>query len=47
MRKADMRLNDADIEAIFEQGLHEFLSDFIADNFEIGRAVETEYRFSE
>ncbi len=47
MRKADMRLHDMDIDSIFEQGLHEFLSDFIADNSEIAHAVETDYRFAD
>ncbi|WP_230281190.1 alpha-E domain-containing protein [Croceicoccus sp. Ery15] len=47
MRKADIRLHDADIESIFDQGLHEFLSDFISDNNEIAHAVETDYRFSD
>lgn len=47
MRKADVRLHDSDIDSIFEQGLHEFLSDFISDNTKIAQAVEADYRFSD
>ncbi|GGD65390.1 alpha-E domain-containing protein [Croceicoccus mobilis] len=47
MRKADMRLHDADVDKIFDTGLHEFLADFITDNNDIARAVEADYRFVE
>ncbi|AKM09349.1 alpha-E domain-containing protein [Croceicoccus naphthovorans] len=47
MRKADLNLQDKDIDAVLEQGLHEFLSDFIADTHDIATAVETDYRFTD
>lgn len=35
------------IETIFDNGLHEFLTDFIADVTELGRQIEVDYRFIE
>ncbi len=37
------RLGNADMEAIFQSGLHEFLSDFIAANNELGNAITQQY----
>ena len=45
MREADMELSELDIEAVFEQGLHEFLLSFTARNTEIGEAIANDYRF--
>jgi uncharacterized alpha-E superfamily protein len=46
MRDADARLESATIEAIFDQGLHEFLSSFIAGNQAIATAISNDYRFT-
>ncbi|QZH75568.1 MAG: alpha-E domain-containing protein [Erythrobacter sp.] len=45
MRAADLRLNDKTVEDVFEQGLHEFLIQFIAGNQELAGAIATDYRF--
>ena len=45
MRDADTRLNDLSIDAIFDQGLHQFLIDFSASNAAIANAIATDYRF--
>ncbi|UIP07884.1 alpha-E domain-containing protein [Erythrobacter sp. SDW2] len=45
MRQADMRLTDLTVDAIFEQGLHQFLIDFMATNADIANAIGEDYRF--
>ena len=45
MREADLRLNGRTVEDVFEQGLHEFLIQFIAGNQELAGAISTDYRF--
>ena len=40
------RLKGRDIESIFDEGLHEFISAFIADNNALGQQIETDYRFT-
>ncbi len=45
MREADMKLSEITVEAIFEQGLHEFLLGFIADNNKLAGAIAEDYRF--
>lgn len=47
MRKADLKLQNKTIDEVIEMGLHEFLSEFIAGNNEIARAIETDYRFTD
>ncbi|WP_144097615.1 alpha-E domain-containing protein [Croceicoccus sediminis] len=47
MRNADLKLQDKNIDLVIDKGLHEFLSDFIACNNDIARAVETDYRFTD
>ena len=37
------RLTDARIERIFQSGLHEFITDFIAENGRLGQAVYSQY----
>ncbi len=46
MRAADLRLSDKSVEDIFDQGLHEFLLEFIAGNQSIASAVASDYRFT-
>lgn len=45
IRHLSTRFHGTDIEAIFEQGLHEFISEFIACNRRVASAIELDYRF--
>ena len=45
MRDADTRLADISIDKVFEQGLHEFILDFLATNSAIAQAIANDYRF--
>jgi len=45
MRDADTRISDLTVDQIFEQGLHEFLVDFLAHNGAIAQAIAEDYRF--
>lgn len=45
IRVADTRLNQLSIEAIFKEGLHQFLTGFMNANAEIGEAITRDYRF--
>ncbi|WP_371156737.1 alpha-E domain-containing protein [Jannaschia sp. 2305UL9-9] len=40
------RLENLTIEAIFEEGLHRFLQDFLAGNAALGQQVEQDFRFT-
>lgn len=40
------RLRARDIGSIFEEGLHQFIGDFIRHNNAIGAQIETDYRFN-
>ncbi|WP_206021030.1 alpha-E domain-containing protein [Antarcticimicrobium luteum] len=40
-----MRLRGASVPSIFEDGLHEFLRDFIADTSRLANHIETDFRF--
>jgi uncharacterized alpha-E superfamily protein len=40
-------LRERSIEAIFDQGLHEFIQGFIRVNYQLGHQIEQDYRFSE
>ena len=46
MRLADLKLADRSADDIFNQGLHEFLLEFISDNQAIAGAISEDYRFS-
>ena len=39
------RLRHGKIERVFEDGLHEFITDFLADVAKLGQQVEADYRF--
>lgn len=39
------RLSHGKIERVFEDGLHEFITDFLADVAQLGQQIETDYRF--
>lgn len=45
MRDADTMLADLTSNKIFDQGLHEFLTNFMARNAAIGGAISEDYRF--
>ena len=45
-RRLYERLKDRDISAIFDEGLHEFLTSVINDNARIGLQIEEDYRFN-
>jgi len=45
MRDADTRISHLTVDEIFDQGLHEFLVDFLARNASIARAIAQDYRF--
>ncbi|WAT17792.1 alpha-E domain-containing protein [Aurantiacibacter sp. MUD11] len=45
MREADLRLAGKSVEDIFDQGLHEFLLEFIAGNQALAGAIAQDYRF--
>ncbi|PHQ69036.1 MAG: hypothetical protein COB93_09105 [Sneathiella sp.] len=40
------RLKQTSIETIFEDGLHEFITEFIRDNIALGAQIEKDYRFN-
>ncbi|RPF72841.1 alpha-E domain-containing protein [Aurantiacibacter spongiae] len=46
MREADQRLSGKEVEEIFDQGLHEFLLEFIAANQSLASAISQDYRFT-
>ena len=45
MRSADIQIANTTTEEIFDQGLHEFLIDYMARNAAIGEAIGEDYRF--
>ncbi|SMQ73510.1 Uncharacterized conserved protein, Alpha-E superfamily [Altererythrobacter xiamenensis] len=45
MRRADLALADMDTDAIFDVGLHEFLTRFMERNAGIAHAIAEDYRF--
>ncbi len=46
MRTADRHLTGKSVEDIFDQGLHEFLLEFIAGNSAIASAISEDFRFT-
>ena len=45
LRELGSRFHDITIEAVFDQGLHQFIQDFIATNQRAAQAIEHDYRF--
>ena len=45
MREADQRLNGKTVDDVFDQGLHEFLVEFIMGNHALASAIAQDYRF--
>jgi uncharacterized alpha-E superfamily protein len=46
LRDAGARLHQTTIEQIFDRGLHQFITSFIAGTDQIGKAIATDYRFT-
>ncbi len=46
MRQADTRLTGKSVEDIFDQGLHQFLGEFIVSNQAVATAISDQYRFA-
>lgn len=46
VRAADQRLSNLTIESIFDQGLHDFLVQFVGDNNALAGAIAEDYRFT-
>lgn len=47
LKEAGARLHETSIEVIVEQGLHQFITQFIAGTIRIGEAIAADYRFIE
>ena len=47
LRDTQSRLHALTIDEIFEQGLHEFIAEFLAHNQKLARQVQSDYRFYE
>jgi uncharacterized alpha-E superfamily protein len=47
LRNADVKLHTLTIDAVFEQGLHQFIGDFIASNTRLAQEIQRDYRFNE
>ena len=47
LREADATLVEGDIETIFDDGLHEFIGDFIVRNQALASQIQRDYRFTE
>ena len=47
VERLDRRLAARNVEAVFEDGLHEFLKDFLAETAQLGREIETSFKFTE
>lgn len=45
MAEADMRVSNITVDDIFDQGLHEFLIEFMSNNAAIADAIAEDYRF--
>jgi uncharacterized alpha-E superfamily protein len=47
LREADTTLRGGDIQTIFENGLHEFIAEFIVRNTALASQIQRDYRFAE
>lgn len=47
LREADARMHALTIDAIIDQGLHEFIGTFIASNARLALQIQRDYRFTE
>ena len=47
VEELDRKLKTGSVEHVFEEGLHEFLTSFLADTSRLGRDIQTDYRFLE
>ncbi|MCB1456734.1 MAG: alpha-E domain-containing protein, partial [Nitratireductor sp.] len=44
-RKAHLQLRNGNMDVIFQQGLHEFLADFMQQNNALGTSIAKNYNF--
>lgn len=44
--RLDQRLSRSNVAEVFEDGLHEFLTEFLKDIGELGRQIETDFKFT-
>lgn len=47
IQKLDRCLTDRTVDEVFEDGLHEFLTEFLADVNRLGLQIQTDFRFTE
>lgn len=47
VEKIDRSLTRSNVEAVFDAGLHEFLTEFLRDTSKLGREIEADYKFLE
>ena len=45
--KVDAQLRSGTVQEVFDDGLHEFLTSFLADVASLGQEIEAGYRFLE
>ena len=45
MRELDLRLTDKTVDDIFDQGLHQFIQEFLSGNQKLAGAIAQDYRF--
>ena len=46
VRALGARIHELTIDAVFDEGLHEFLTAFVATNRQVAQAIERDYRFT-
>lgn len=47
IERLDRRLTRASVEEVFDEGLHEFLTEFLESVGRLGREIETDFKFTE
>lgn len=47
VERLDRRLSSSNVEEVFEDGLHEFLTAFLADTTRLGAEIEADFKFTE
>ncbi len=47
VERLDRRLKSGTVEQVFEDGLHEFLTEFLGETARLGQEIQTDYRFLE
>ncbi len=47
VERLNAKLKSGNVETVFEEGLHEFLTGFLADTSRLGQEIQSDYRFLE